>query len=202
MITLIVLAAGGSSRMGSAKQLARVGGITLVRRAVLTAIKSKLGPVIVVTGAAGEAVRAEIADVAARMPDAAFSVRAVENRGWADGVSTSIRAGVQAAGAGSGILLMMADQPGVSAEHLRSMAAALRPPAITIVSTQYGLIGPPVLFDARHRPALCALSGDRGARSVIEANAAHAASIPLDSARLDVDTPEDLRRAEQFPTDE
>ena len=186
-ITLIVLAAGGSSRLGNPKQLARIGGASLIRRAVQTALDSGLGPVIVVVGAAADAVSAEIRELA---------VRVVENRDWAEGMSTSIRTGVRAAGLESSVLLILVDQPGVTAGHLRALASALRPPSVTIVGTECGVVVPPALFDARHRDALCALAGDRGAKAVIEANATSMTTVRLDGARLDIDTPEDLHRAE------
>lgn len=186
-ITMIVLAAGGSSRLGTPKQLARIGGVSLIRRAVQTALDSGLGPVIVVVGAAADAVSAEIRELA---------VRVVENRDWTEGMSTSIRAGVRTAGLESSLLLMLVDQPGITAGHLQALASALRPPSVTIVGTDYGVVGPPALFDARHRHALCALAGDRGAKAVIDTNAASMTTVRLDGARLDIDTPEDLHRAE------
>src|SRR5213083_2045528 len=83
----VVLAAGGSSRMGRPKQLLRMGSISLVRRAVLTVTQTLCSPVVAVIGAHGADVRQEIEDL---------PVQITENADWQEGMGGSIRAGVRA----------------------------------------------------------------------------------------------------------
>src|SRR3954447_17444272 len=86
-VAILVLAAGGSSRMGQPKQLLTYGGKSLVRRAAETAVAVGEGPVVVVVGAAGEEVGAEMRDL---------PVTLVENDRWATGIGSSIRAAMNA----------------------------------------------------------------------------------------------------------
>src|SRR5947199_10804400 len=86
-VGLLLLAAGGSARMGAAKQLLRCEGQTLLRRAAETALASVCRPVIVVLGARCDALRPELHGL---------PVEITENPDWALGMGSSISAGVQA----------------------------------------------------------------------------------------------------------
>ena len=173
-VTGIVLAAGASTRFGSPKQEERVRGETLLARAVRVAREAGCERVIAVV----------------RPGDSVAGADAVENGDAAAGISTSIRAGVRAA-PGVRVLILLCDQPLVTPEHLRSLMAIDAP----IVASEYaGTIGVPAVFDVRFAGELAALTGDRGARSVIDAHRDELAAVPFEEAAMDIDTLEDLIR--------
>jgi len=186
-----VLAAGGSTRLGSPKQLLPYRGRTLLRHAAETALAAGAARVVVVVGAEAERLRAELDGL---------DVHVVENTAWAEGLSTSVRAGLEAlesAAAPEAVLFTTCDQPLVTPDLLRAMIAvygASRPP---IVACEYaGTAGVPALFDRALFGELRELRGDSGARRVIERHLAEAVRVPFPDAAVDVDDAEDARRLE------
>src|SRR5215467_7322460 len=107
-IGIIVLAAGGSSRLGRPKQLLEFEGKSLLRWAVETALNSELGPVVVVLGAGFDLLQKEIADLSAEV---------IQNANWDDGMSSSIIAGLNVVTSISpsipAVIFMLCDQPRV-----------------------------------------------------------------------------------------
>jgi molybdenum cofactor cytidylyltransferase len=189
-VAAVVLAAGGSARMGSPKQLLRLGGETLIRRAVRTALASRCARVFVVVGAAAAAVSRDIADL---------PVETVVNASWADGMATSIRAGVEAVAAAEprldAALLTLADQPAITVDILDRIVAAGEDAAAGLVACEYaGTLGAPALYARRHFDALCRLRGDRGGKALLEAHRDTVVRVSFAPAAVDVDTPEDYRR--------
>ena len=181
----IVLAAGESSRFGSTKQLAPFDGGTLVGHALRTA-ESVCGPrSLLVVGNEWQDV------VAACRPQQGFFVR---NPHYADGLASSIRCGVEAvAGSADAVLLMLADQPLIQADHLEELIARWRELPDRIVASGYSeTLGPPVVFPREYFPALCSLDGDSGAKRVLEQYADLLVTVRNDAASTDVDRPEDL----------
>jgi molybdenum cofactor cytidylyltransferase len=176
----IVLAAGGSRRLGSPKQLVSFQGRSLVAGAVEAALRSRCSRVYLVVGAARDGVLGEVAG---------SDVEVVDNPGWQDGLSTSIRAGVRAAAesAPDAFLLVLADQPLVTAELLDRLLA-LRERGGVAACRYAGAAGVPAVFDAIHLDALTSLSGDRGAQSLL----ADARLLDWEDGAIDVDTPEDV----------
>jgi len=173
--------------MGQPKQLLRVGDRTLIRRTIDTVLASPAWPVAVVLGAHAGAIRAEIA----RLP-----VLAVDNREWEEGLASSIRAGVRTLESFSRSLdaavLVLADQPRLSADALRQLAEEHRRRGRSIVAAHYaGHPGPPALFARRHFPELLALSGPDGARPLFARHAAELVTVPLPELAIDLDTPAD-----------
>lgn len=191
-IAAIVLAAGGSSRMGSPKQLLRYEGTSLIRRAVEAALGSGCDGLRVVLGAEADAVRAELAGLACEV---------VSNPEWRRGVGSSIAVGVgEIASARSpafaAVLIVLADQPHVDADHLGRLVASFDGTASRAVATAYAdTVGAPTLFGRAHFDALCALEGDRGARRLVAEIDAEGGlvRVPFEGAALDIDTPEDYR---------
>ena len=193
-IGAVVLAAGGSSRLGGGtpKQLLAYGGRALVRRAAEAALAAATAPVVVVLGARAEAVREALAGL---------PVRVVVNAAWAEGMSTSVAAGVRAlldatadGPALDGALLTLADQPLVDAAALGALVRAFAERRTPIVAAEYGgVVGAPALFARARLDALLALPpGDRGAGALLRGAAAHELTrVPLAAAALDVDTPAD-----------
>jgi molybdenum cofactor cytidylyltransferase len=184
-IAAVVLAAGSSSRLGSAKQMARLGGRTLLERAVKTAVEAGFRPVFVVI-AAGHETAFCVADVD-NLPGDPVVVTVV-NPEAAEGMASSIRAGVRAAQEAEGIVVLACDQPAVTAEHLRLLAHG----SDQVVASAYaGRKGVPAYFPARAFGELLELRGDIGARKLLQG----ARSVELKGGELDVDTVEDLEQA-------
>jgi molybdenum cofactor cytidylyltransferase len=176
--------------MGSPKQLLRIDGITLVRRAAEIALASRCQGVFVVVGAAAEAVRRVVWEL---------GLEVVENRRWETGLAGSIRAGVEAVRAArlelDAVILAPVDQPRIHPALLNRLIEVFEGGERGIVACTYaGTVGAPALFSRRHFADLIALHGDRGAKSVLEAGEAELARIPFPGGATDLDTPEDFQR--------
>lgn len=195
-VAAIVLAAGQGSRFrasggeGPSKLVAELGGKALVRHAAEAALASSARPVIVVTGHEAGAVRAALAGL-----DVGF----VHNAGHAEGLSTSLRAGLAALPTDcEGAVVLLGDMPGVSAELIDRLIAAFtaQPDAAAIVPVSEGERGNPALLSRALFAKAAALSGDRGARKLIDEASAAVVEIPAgEAARADIDTREALERA-------
>ena len=184
-IHVVVLAAGASSRFGSAKQLVRVNGRPLMHTAVSRAVELAGHSVTVVLGARS----GELAPLLRHSP-ASVAV----NRDWAEGIASSIRAGISHAPAtADGVLIMLADQAAVSTEDLRRLAGAWRRNPAGIATAQYaGGVGVPSIFPRWCFRELNELRGDRGAQSLLQRHVDRLIRLPMPSAELDIDRPEDL----------
>ena len=188
-VAAIVLAAGGSRRMGGEnKLLQRLDGLPLLVRAVDTVLGSRARPVVVVTGHMAGDVRAAVSD---------RRVSFVHNPDWADGMSTSVRAGLAALPAEvEGALVCLGDMPRVAPAHLEALLDAFDPAAdaTIIVPTYQRKRGNPVLFGRRHFAEMAGLAGDVGARALIDAHTEEVRFVAIDDpgVTLDVDTPEML----------
>jgi molybdenum cofactor cytidylyltransferase len=184
-----VLAAGASRRLPGPKQLLRFGGVTLLRHAAQTAVAAGCGPVVVVLGAAAAAkqLRFELVDL---------RVAIVENTRWKEGMSSSIRAGLDAleqASPPDAVLIMTCDQPHVTPALLKQLVAAYvatRPPAVACAYA--GTVGVPALFDRSLFAELKALEQDQGAKGILERHLPRIGRIPFEQGAVDIDTPEDV----------
>lgn len=177
----IVLAAGASTRLGEPKQLVRMGGETLLDRAVRVAGEAGLEPIVVVLGAGARAV-AEGCDLR--------RCWVVVNAGWAEGMGSSVRVGAELAASFrevGGAVLMTCDMPGVTAAHLRALMAA---PEEVVASRYGGRTGVPAYFPRAAFPELLELKGDAGARALLLGVAA----VELEGGEMDVDTAADVAR--------
>lgn len=183
----IVLAAGRATRMGTNKLLAALDGAPIVRRVVEAALASRARPVVVVTGNQSAEVTAALAGL---------DVRFADNPDFAAGMSTSLRVGLTALGDVEGALVCLGDMPRVTAAHLDALVAAFDPAqgAGIVVPTFERKRGNPVLWARRYFAEMSALTGDVGARSLLERHADEITFVPVDDAGvlLDVDTPEAL----------
>ncbi len=186
---LVILAAGGSTRLGQPKQLLPVGGVPLLERAVLAGLAAPVWPIVVVLGAHAERIRPTLA----RHP-----VLIAENPAWAEGMASSLRAGLGVLQAFSpridGALLALCDQPHFSATTIDALLAAHAQTRRSIVAARYGgRLGAPALFLREHFAALSALTGDEGARKLItRVPPESVAAVDLPELALDLDTPEDV----------
>ena len=188
-VAALVLAAGQSSRMGGAnKLLAEVDGVPMLLRAVNAALASKAASVTVVLG--HEAERAE-ALLAGRR------INIVRNTEFAQGMSTSLRAGIAALPAeAEAAVVLLADMPRISAVHVDHLIDAFEAKQPSIVVPQRGgRRGNPILWPREFFAAMQAVAGDQGARGVLEANAGRIRFVDVndDAIHADVDTPEDLK---------
>jgi molybdenum cofactor cytidylyltransferase len=188
-IAAIILAAGASSRMGRPKQLLDWGGRPLVRVAAEQALAARLDEVIVVVGGAGDAVEAALAGL---------PLRVIDNPAYAEGQSTSLRAGVAALGPTvAAAVVMLGDQPFVTAAIVERLIAEWRATGTPIVAPSFrGRRGNPVLFARAIFPELLAVAGDQGARAILAAHAADLRLVRFDDDRplADIDTLDDYER--------
>ncbi len=186
---VVVLAAGEARRFGRLKQLEPFGEGTLLTHAVDTALDSRAGQVIVVLGCRADECRAALAD---------RPVTVVINPDWAQGQSTSVRAGLAALAPHTGaVVFHLADQPGVTPAVIDALIARHAATLAPVVWPEYaGRRGNPALFDRVTFPQFQTLSGDVGARPVLLAYAGQglAERVAVDEAGVlvDVDTPQDL----------
>jgi molybdenum cofactor cytidylyltransferase len=186
VIAGLVLAAGASTRMGRQKLLLPVAGEPLVRRAVRSVLAGGLDRVVVVLGRDAGAVGEALRDL---------PVRTVLNPAFAAGQSTSLRAGLDAVGPVEAVVVALGDQPLPDPGVVRRLAEAFRRGAGSIVVPAYrDGRGHPVLLGAAVLDEARAVTGDRGARAVIDRDPARVAEVPVDApAPADVDTPEDYQ---------
>jgi len=185
----IVLAAGAAARMGRIKQLLKVEGQSLLRRAVRAAIEGGCGPVIVVTGAHGRETAAEIADLAAVT---------VENRGWAEGMGSSIRAGLAALEDTKpemdAAVILVCDQPHLSGAVVKALVEAWSAGGRPMAACEYGgTVGTPCCFDRSVFANLAKLGDAEGAKGLLVADPAGVTRVPWPQGEVDLDTPEDCQ---------
>ncbi|WP_232631460.1 nucleotidyltransferase family protein [Methylobacterium sp. Leaf118] len=185
-IAALILAAGRGTRFGPApKMLAPFDGRPLVRHAVEAALASAARPVMVVLGAHAIALRTALAGL---------PVETVENPAFAEGLSTSLRAGLAALPRDiEAVLVLLGDMPRIGPAHLDALSAAYAaadPRPCAVVPVHGGRRGNPVLLDlARLGPDLAGLTGDRGAGPILTGRSDVLEVAGDGSVTLDIDTP-------------
>ncbi|HLO23654.1 MAG TPA: nucleotidyltransferase family protein [Methyloceanibacter sp.] len=188
-IAAIVLAAGRSSRMGPHnKLLESVDGKTIIARVAEAAIASGAEPVVLVTGFEAARIEEALRDL---------TVTLAHNLSFDDGMSTSIRAGLEVLPANSdGALILLGDMPEVEASDIEALMGAFAGQEAICVPMRDGRQGNPVLWGASYFREMMELTGDAGAKSLIVRHAEHVIEVPLASNGIfaDVDTPADLAR--------
>ena len=188
-IAAVVLGAGKSSRMGATNKLTtEVDGTPMIAHAVKAASENGLSPIVVVTGHEAEKVKTALA----RQP-----VSFVHNPDYAEGLSTSLRAGVRALPDNiDAVLVCLGDMPDISAGHVARLIAAFDPDEgrTICVPTVAGKRGNPILWGASFLSEFAALKGDTGARHLLGEHAEAVCEVPMpdDAALRDIDTPEEL----------
>jgi len=118
----------------------------------------------------------------------------VINQHWREGIGSSIRAGIaRLPAACTGVLLVLVDQAAVSTEDLRRLASAWRRQPDYVATALYsGTVGVPAIFPRSRFGELAELRGDVGARRILQRNPDRLVRVAMESAALDIDTPEDL----------
>jgi len=181
----VILAAGRSSRLAPAnKLLLSLGNRPVVRHVALAALASGLDPVIAVTGQDREGIAAALTGL---------PVRVVDNRDYAQGLASSLRAGVAALAAeADAALVLLGDMPLIVPRHLQLLTDALaRGKRYSIgIPTYAGRRGNPVLWSAEHFPRLLELNGDRGASVLFRelSDRILEVAMPDDAVLIDIDT--------------
>jgi CTP:molybdopterin cytidylyltransferase MocA len=185
----IVLAAGGASRFGRAKQLAPFRGRFLLEYPLATLAAAPVDRRIVVLGAEAERILEQV-DLQGAEP--------VVCADWAEGQARSLAAGIAAAGDAGAALIMLGDQPGVSPAAAERVLGARDGEALAVRATYDGDPGHPVLIERELFPAALALKGDTGARALFAGREAALVEVPCDDlgSAADVDTVEALRKLE------
>ena len=186
-VAAVILAAGGSQRLGQPKQLLRYRGETLIHRTVRLAGVAGLTPIHVVVGY-------RAADVRTALGELAGAVAVVANPTWAEGMGGSLARGIGSLPAEvSAAVVLVTDQPHLSAAVLAAILERHRTGEASLVACRYasGAVGVPALFARRHFPELLALTGDRGARSLFACHAATLGTVSFPAGDADIDTPAD-----------
>ena len=184
---IVILAAGSSSRFGSAKQLLHFNNKTLLQHVIDEAIDSGAEPVIVVTGANADEVEKEIKNK---------KVEFVFNKSWKEGMASSIVAGVKKAitliNDIEKIIITVSDQPFVSSTLFKQLYQTQEKNVQQIVACSYAnTIGTPVLFTQNYFDALMSLQGEEGAKKILKANNSDVTTIDFPQGAIDIDTQKD-----------
>lgn len=187
-IPAIVLAAGASRRLGRPKQLIEFEDETLLNRTLRLAREAGADPVLAVLGAHIEQIR----------PTLPPHVQVIENSEWQSGMASSIRAGIRAIDPGApGLLLLLCDQPHLTAAHIRALTTAFSAQAPIIAASRYaGARGTPAAFPRSLFPVLGALEGDKGARAILAQPPCALIEIDFPGGDADIDLPDDLAKLE------
>jgi molybdenum cofactor cytidylyltransferase len=187
-IACVLLAAGGSRRLGLPKQLVRYRARPLLLHAAMAA-RSALprAPLIVVVGL--EALRLRLSLRRTRC-----AARVVANPRWDRGLATSLNAGLAAAPRSArAALVLLVDQPHVGAAQLKRLLAAWRRrPGVPAAAFYCGRSGVPAVLPRRRWRELKSLEGDQGARALLRGTDVTLVDMP--EAAVDIDTPADLAR--------
>lgn len=185
----IVLAAGGSRRLGTPKQLLMRGGETLVHRAVRLAAATQPQRLLLVIGAHAEGVREAVADLRTAI---------LINNEWQDGLASSLRT---AAGAldrsAAAALILGCDQPALEESHLQRLLSGAAASASGCAATLHGAArGIPAVASAAVLRDAHGLHGDSGLRGTLQRLPADSLYL-LEAAELefDLDTPADVKKA-------
>ena len=185
-IAALILAAGQSRRMGAEnKLLLEIDGKPMVRHVAERVLASAAQPVTIVLGHQPEAVKAALAGL-----DVGF----VENPDYADGLSSSLKAGLAAVPeSADGAIVCLGDMPGVSTDLVDRLIAGFNPVEgrAILAPTRGGRRGNPVLWARRFFDELMTLSGDTGAKHLIGTYGEFLTEIeaPDDGVLIDLDTP-------------
>lgn len=181
----VILAAGGSSRMGKPKQLLEWQNQSLLEHALQNARALLNERVIVVLGAHSDTITSTV-DL--------DTVTAIVNSDWQEGMASSIHAGVRALPvSATAVLFLLCDQPLITPIHIQTLLNGWQNEPSRIVASQYNhSVGVPALFPAEFFRRLLELEGDQGAKRLLLEYSDSLLTIPLPEAGLDIDTRHDF----------
>lgn len=186
--SILILAAGSSSRLGQPKQLVEFQGETLIHRITRTAL-SICDDVLVVLGANAELVEQDLHPFSEQ-------IKTIFNPNWQEGMGTSIRIGTEKLAPNTdAIIILLCDQPYVSSEKLQKMLQIFANFHQPIIACEYkNQLGVPMLFDKTIFPELLNLQGDRGARAFLHKYTGRIGIVDFQEGGFDIDTLEDLNK--------
>jgi len=189
MLSIVIMAAGASQRFGGCKLLAHVGGVPMLHRTTMVALELVDSPtqISAVTGAWHEEIqkaqdKGEIVDVSL-----------LYNPNWEQGLGSSIAHAVQQLPAETDqLLILLADQVAIKAKELENLLKAAEGSDIACAFYS-GKRGVPAVFSRKMFPMLAQLSGDRGAKELLNRDDLKVTALPMNSAAIDIDTEDELQ---------
>lgn len=187
--SVIILAAGSSSRLGRSKQLVKVNDVPLLLKTTMAALEALYSHVVVVLGAKAE----EHKKLIAHLP-----IEIIIHTEWEKGMGSSLKTGLQhilkLKPKSLAIVVLVCDQPLLTSSHLTALRGAYRKTGKPIVASLYKeTLGVPALFDQSLFPELLEIKDVQGAKIVIENHPGSVEPIPWTGGGLDIDTPDDLK---------
>ncbi len=184
-ISVLILAAGGSSRFGALKQLLEYNGKSLLKRSVETALSLDCHEVIVVHGPKAKKCQRELTT---------YNIENITNEDWESGLSSSLRLGLKSASPGiKAILILLCDQPLVQQQQLENLIETWTKEQEKLVAAEYGTtIGVPAIIPENYFNEIKKLTGDKGAKKILTENKSHVVLVPMPDAEFDIDTNQDF----------
>lgn len=183
---IIILAAGGSSRMGLPKQLLQHRGKSLLRHTAETALATRPSEVVAILGFEADRMKHELDDL---------PVRIITNHGWQEGIASSIRAGIaEIPVTVEASLMLLCDQPFVTSDLLLRLITACTDEKPIAATGYEQTCGVPACFKRSLFAELLDLHDDVGAKRVIHRDQRRVATVPFPEAHVDIDTLEDYRK--------
>jgi len=185
-IAVLILAAGASSRMGTPKQILPWKDTTLLGHAIRTAKASQTAKIFVVLGANSEEIRPTISEE---------GIVVLNNQNWQNGLGTSIAAGIEQFKTNEklydAVLIMLVDQPLISADYLNQLIQSFHESKKGIVATAYGSrAGVPAIFSPTYFSELGKLNDDYGAKKILNNHDSDLITLYPKGIEQDVDTPD------------
>ena len=192
--SIILLSAGPSNRLGKPKQLLPFNDTTLLQHLINEAKASLAKNVLIVLGAYENEIQSSLEP---------GNIHIAINNEWQEGMASSIKFGINEVQKFSPVsdaaILMMCDQPYVTAALLNDLMSTHEQTGKPIVSCTYDFtIGPPALFHQSLFPELLQLTGDAGAKRIIEIHAGTTATVPFPQGVVDINTMDDFESIAQF----
>lgn len=189
-ISIILLAAGSSSRMGQSKQLLEVNGTPLLIHSVRAALESGAKSVNVILGANEVAHREILRDL---------PVSVIPNHYWKSGMGSSIKAGlnyvVRKYSDTEAVIIMVCDQPAITSAHLKKLIQKFETTRSHIVASGYAdTIGVPALFSRSFFSNILMLKDEQGAKKIIEQFPERVQKVEFPQGSIDLDTREDYQK--------
>jgi molybdenum cofactor cytidylyltransferase len=187
---VVIVAAGESKRLGTPKQLLPYQGGTLLNRLIANLKQATDFPIFLILGASSEKIIKEISATD-------FSITINEN--WQEGMASSIRLGIQVAQKNvpnlEGIMLVVCDQPFIAVANIQALIKLQKNSNLPIAASYYAnILGTPALFHKSVFPDLLKLSGDVGAKNIIQQRGTEVAKLHFEEGLVDIDTPEDYQQ--------
>jgi molybdenum cofactor cytidylyltransferase len=186
-IALLILAAGSSTRMKTAKQLLPVGDKTLIGLTIEKALQTDVEKIFCVLGANAEEIRSNIKG---------YEIEVIENINFQNGLGSSISCGIQNLEKYScdAVLIMLGDQPNITSDYLNNLISSFeKNPNFIFASKYFKKNGVPAIFPRKYFPDLLKLQGEKGAAELLNNENLNVKTVEMKVDLTDIDTPEDYK---------